>query len=137
MPAIDDCEPQIIRAFAKLGWALVRRSFPLRMNSKMLYADLLLQQTQTEASLIVVEVKCFPERGSHINQFYTAIGQYFVYRLLLEKQAPDIRLVLAIPLHIYQTLVSQQAVLGQLVEKYDIGLAIVNLQNEEVASWEQ
>jgi hypothetical protein len=105
MPAIDQCEPAIIRAFEKQGWKVKNHPFSIRIDEQErishLYADFRLRSEDN--TIIVVEVKCFPESASFLDEFYRAWGQYEVYRLALINAEMDFPLYLAVPLHIYQT----------------------------------
>lgn len=61
MSALDACEPQIIRAFEKDGWRILRKPFGIRTGNRLVAADLNLERgaNGTTEQLIVVEVKCF------------------------------------------------------------------------------
>jgi hypothetical protein len=95
MPAIDECEPQMLRALAKDDWAVINQPLTLRSGiaRKQLFADLYLQKMTTKEQIIVVEIKCFPESRSRIDKFYHAIGQYQVYRVHSEMGAKRAKLV--------------------------------------------
>jgi hypothetical protein len=62
MPAIDDCEPQMIRALEKSGWRVIDHPLTLRnvLGRNHVYADLRLEQIVTGQQIIVVEVNAFP-----------------------------------------------------------------------------
>lgn len=61
MPALDACEPQILRALQKDGWAIVTKPFAIRTNTHTVYADCLLERKQNgqNEQVIILEVKCF------------------------------------------------------------------------------
>lgn len=104
MPAIDQCEPQVIRAFEKAGWIIINQPFTIRVAAhEGIIADLRLQSTITAEEIIVIEVKCFADERSWLDDFYRAVGQYLVYRngtALLGLSSP---LFLAIPNNVYET----------------------------------
>ncbi|MCU0514999.1 MAG: hypothetical protein MUE40_20785 [Anaerolineae bacterium] len=85
--------------------------------------------------MIVVEVKCFPENRSLLDDFYQAIGQYQVYRNALKSLQPSMPLYLAIPHSVYDILL-QNEVIRATLEEIRLKLVIVNLEKEEVALWQ-
>lgn len=98
LPALDQCEPQIIRAFEKIGWIIVKKPYPVIIAQKgirTLFAYLLLKLGNK--FLIVVEVKCFPDSRSIIDELYHTIGQYIMYRNALKLAQQEMPLYLAIP----------------------------------------
>lgn len=100
MPAVDQCEAQMIRAFEKAGWSVVERQILLRIDvsrSGQVYIDLLLRNEQDDGSHILVEVKCFNQKLGFMEQFYLAIGQYGAYEALAAYNQVNYPLYLAVP----------------------------------------
>lgn len=134
MPAIDQCEPQIIRALAKAGWHILKRQYPLRLgwNRGAVFADLRLQRGTDQ--ILVVEIKCFPEQLSQLEEFYHAVGQYMLYRNALKINNIQEPIYLAIPLTIYHTFFQVEAIQSTL-EDAKIKLIVVNVDAEEIVAW--
>jgi hypothetical protein len=82
MPALDSCEAAIVHALEKEGWQVLDKPYPIRVivDNRVIFADIRLQQQTNQQQIIVVEVKCFPNNRSALDEFYRAIGQYQVYR---------------------------------------------------------
>lgn len=81
MPALDQCEPQVIRALQKAGWVVTHQPLQIRVSrNEAVYADLRLIQPAVKQTIIIVEVKCFAGKRSLLDEFYHAVGQYIVYR---------------------------------------------------------
>jgi flagellar basal body-associated protein FliL len=62
MPAIDQCEPAVINALQKAGWAIVDRPFSIQVDKPKrayVYADLKLHHNSNNQTVIIIEVKCF------------------------------------------------------------------------------
>lgn len=135
MPAIDNCEPQVINALQKVGWIVTQQPFAIRINPKeLVYADLHLSHNQLDYAIIVVEVKCFSDNRSHLDQFYHAVGQYLIYRQILNLKPMKVDLYLSVPSTIYQTFfkrISVQAVIDEIAMK----MVIIDLEREEVIEW--
>src|SRR5712691_8924559 len=94
MPAQDTCQPKIIRALEKDGWAVTDKPPGLYAASKMpAFIDLKASKTNTA---IYVEVKCFP-RANRTQELHIAFGQYLIYREVLARLLPNTSLYLAVP----------------------------------------
>jgi len=82
---------------------------------------------------IVVEAKSFLS-PSPIQDLKVALGQYEIYRLILETTAPDRRLFLAIGDRVFGTFFQQKAI-QHIIRHYNMLLVVVDLQSEEVLKW--
>lgn len=137
MPAVDVCEPQVIKALDKAGWDVKQRQYSIRLrrrSSRYVHADLLLIHRNTQQQLIVVEVKCFNESPSLLSEFYCAVGQYLFYRNALKWDQKTEVLYLAIPESIYARLLEVPAV-GLMLTEVKVNLIIVDLEREEIKQW--
>ena len=135
MPAVDQCEPQIIRALAKAGWEVVDRPIAIRYTAhERLYADLRLRNQHNSQAMIVVEVKCFDSTRSQIEEFYQAVGQYLTYRAAMKLADFPESLWLAVPTQAY-TRFFRRHLVRSVVEDARIALILVDLDREEVAQW--
>ena len=77
MPALDVCEPQMIRALEKAGWQIIGKTLPIYLEYKrVVYADLSLQRAQQQ--IIVVEVKCFFAKTSLIRSILSCRRAVYV-----------------------------------------------------------
>lgn len=135
MPAIDQCEPQVIRAFQKQGWAVTHQPFPIRVVGEQgVLADLRLQHKTNETAIIVVEVKCFSQRRSILDEFYHAVGQYLLYRSALDLKGIDSPLYLSVPSAIYASFFSRKTV-QRVINSAKIKVIVVDIEREEILSW--
>jgi hypothetical protein len=94
MPALDHCQPEATHALEKDGWDVGEKPFPLFVTPHPLLIDL---QATRENRTIFVEVKCFPDSSNSISDLYGAIGQYMVYRAVLQQMGLKAALYLAVP----------------------------------------
>lgn len=135
MPAIDQCEPNVIRALEKLGWRVTDRPFPIRLSrDEGVYADLRLRSTDGQQSIIIVEVKCFSEKRSILDEFYHAVGQYLLYREALQLKNISVPLYLSVPRTIYDTFFARRMVQAVL-KNANIKIMVVDIELEEVIQW--
>jgi hypothetical protein len=80
-----------------------------------------------------VEVKSFIG-ASKIQDLKEALGQYDIYRYLIEETAPERKLYIAIIEVAYKTFFSQD--LAQLIiTKHQLPVIVVNIDTEEVVQW--
>jgi XisH protein len=78
-------------------------------------------------------VKSFIE-ASKIQDLKEALGQYDIYRYLIEETAPERKLYIAISEVAYKTFFSQD--LAQLIiNKHQLPVIVVNINTEEVVQW--
>lgn len=137
MPAIDQCEPNVIRALEKLGWRVTHQPFPIRLSKdEGVYADLRLRSLDGQQSIIIVEVKCFSEKRSVLDEFYHAVGQYLVYREALQLRNLPVPLYLSVPRNIYDTFFRRRMVQAVL-KNANIMIMVVDIELEEVIQWIQ
>ena len=137
MPAIDQCEPQVIRALEKAGWVVTHHPTAIRIDERKgnyVFADLRLRDSQSDKVIIVVEVKCFAETQPLLSEFYVAVGQYILYRNALAMNDLDLPLYLAIPLAPFNTFF-QHPLIQSVLQDARIKLIVVDLELEEVVTW--
>lgn len=136
MSALDACEPQILRALQKDGWAIVTKPFAIRTNQHTVYADCLLERKQNgqNEQMIILEVKCFSNPQADLQEFYTAVGQYQFYRAAVVTNQSTIAVFLAIPHEAYTRLTKDNAV-HVAIEQGSIKLVVIDIEIEEVVEW--
>lgn len=130
MPALDQCHEQIANTLRKAGWKVDDKPYVIRLISgRRFFIDIQAQRDQNE--IIVVEIKCFAD--NQINELYTGIGQYLVYRSLLERKGISRSLYLAIPSTAYIQIVQELAM--DIIVGEKIKLIVVDLDQEVVEQW--
>ncbi|MCC7450459.1 MAG: hypothetical protein IT324_23775 [Anaerolineae bacterium] len=136
MPAIDSCEPPILRALQKDGWHVRIKPYAIHSGKHLTFADASLERVTEDRieHIVVVEVKCFNDPQADLPELYTAIGQYLFYRsaLLLIGNPPP--LYLAVPTRAYARLTSDSVIMAVLQDAR-IKLIIIDLETEEVVQW--
>lgn len=137
MPAIDQCEGQVVRALEKSGWLVTHQPFAIRINKSRagyVYADLRLRQKTNNQRIIVVEVKCFASTRTQLDEFYQAVGQYISYRNALTINDMQLPVYLSVPSSIYATFF-QIPLIATVVADAQIKLIVVDLEKEEIIRW--
>lgn len=137
MPAIDQCEEQVIRALEKAGWLVTHQPFAIRINKKRagyVYADLRLRQKTNNQTIIVIEVKYFASTRTHLDEFYQAVGQYMSYRNALTINDMQLPVYLSVPSSVFTTFF-QIPLIAAVVADAQIKLVVIDLEKEEIIQW--
>jgi hypothetical protein len=136
MPAYDQCHDQVVRAFQTDGWQIVAQHVTLVAGKRKVHVDLRVQRGSngTSEEMFLVEVKCFPERASWSDEIYGAIGQYLIYRAMLDTLGQEtVSLYLSIPLSIYTEFFDEVVKLA--IQKHNIQMVVVDLITERIDRW--
>ncbi|PZO37259.1 MAG: fatty-acid synthase [Shackletoniella antarctica] len=134
------------QALVKDGWSITNDPYVISYGEHFLFIDLGAAETlgdngvesrfigaQRGVSQIAVEVKEF-RRASAIADLEQAIGQYVLYRLLLNQVDPDRELYLAIGEATFAEIFNEP--IGELViRELPLNLLIVDVERSEVKQW--
>src|SRR5713101_5330663 len=99
MPAKDTYHDAVRNALVKDGWTITDDPFRLVWGERDFYVDLGAERVlaaEKAGKRIAVEVKSFVSE-SQMHDLEVALGQFLLYRAILEEQEPDRMLFLAIP----------------------------------------
>jgi hypothetical protein len=136
MPARDLHHDVVRSALVKDGWTITDDPFVIEYEDVTLFADLGAERTlaaEREGRRIVVEIKTFAG-PSPIREFETALGQYELYRGLLEVTEPDRVLYLAVADVVFDSLFQRESI-QVIVRRNGLKFIVVGLENEEVLQW--
>lgn len=124
------------RALEKDGWTITHDPLLLRYELGNLYIDLGAEKVfaaEREGQKIAVEVKSFLQ-NSTISEFYSALGQFISYRILLAEQYPEYILYLAVPLDTYTSFFAIQLAQG-IINSQQLKLIVYKPQQEVIDRW--
>lgn len=139
----DSIHNAVKQALVKDGWEITDDPYVITYGERFLFVDLGAEEAQeivgnfigaTRANLrIAVEIKEL--RGqSVIVELEQAIGQYVLYRLLLNRIEPDRAVYLAIPDKVYRELFTEP--IGELViNDLPLRLLVIDVEQTEVKKW--
>jgi len=100
MPAKDLYHDIVVEALIADGWTITDDPYRLRYGDRKLYVDLGAERTtiaaEKQGEKIAVEIKSFLGQ-SGIDDLEDAVGQYNIYRVVLQEIEPDRTLFLAVP----------------------------------------
>src|SRR4051812_34774261 len=136
MTAKDLIHDAVRAALVKDGWTITDDPFTIEYEDVRVYADLAAERPASDrgaARRIVVEIKSFIS-PSPVFDLELAIGQYELYRCMLEFTGSDQALYLAVSSATHENVLdgpTVEAVLARL----RIALLIVDVEKPEVAKW--
>lgn len=136
MPKLDIIHNSVKNALIKDGWLITDDPYIIQYRRTTLYADLGAERpiaAERNGQKLVVEVKSFIG-ASKIQDLKEALGQYDIYRYLLEETAPDRKLYIAISKVAYNTFFTQD-VTQLILNKHQLPIIVVDLETEEIMQW--
>lgn len=139
MPAKDFYHDFFIQSLVKEGWTITNDPLTLSYGNRDLYVDLGAERTviaaERDKEKIAVEIKSFIG-ASPVRDLETAVGQYGIYQSVLSEIESDRVLYLAVPLRVYEGILSER--LGQLIlTNLNIRLIVFDHKNERIVKWIQ
>lgn len=106
----------VIRALTADGWTITDDPLRLSYGGKDVFVDLGAEKSAIGAEKagrkIAVEIQSFLG-DSPVNDLHRAVGQYEVYRMLLEATDPDRAIFLAVPGRVHEEFLSEK--FGRLI----------------------
>ena len=136
MPAKDIYHDTVKNALVTDGWTITHDPLRLKWGSNILYVDLGAERLLTAEKAnrkIAVEVKSFVSH-SNLADLENALGQYILYRDILEELEPDRLLYLAVHEEVFETIFQES--LGQmLIQKNQLKLIVFNKAEEVIVKW--
>jgi hypothetical protein len=136
MPKLDIIHNSVKNALIKDGWLITDDPYIIQYRRIMLYADLGAERpiaAERNGQKLVVEVKSFIG-ASKIQDLKEALGQYDIYRYLLEETAPDRKLYIAVSKVAYNTFFTQD-VTQLILNRHQLPIIVVDLETEEIMQW--
>ena len=135
MPAKDTYHDAVRNALVKDGWTITADPFRLVWGKRDFYVDLGAERVvaaEKAGQRIAVEVKSFLG-ASQMRDLELALGQFLLYRSILEEQEPARVLFLAIPDEPAEIL--DEPVGQLLIAKHLIQAVVFDPQKEEILRW--
>ncbi|MBF2079387.1 MAG: XisH family protein [Synechococcales cyanobacterium T60_A2020_003] len=136
MPAKDIYHDTVKRALQRDKWTIAHDPFPLQIGKKRLSADLGAERligADLGLQKIVVEVKSFLG-SSDVKDLEQALGQYILYRQILNEMGIERGLYLAVSQPTFNSVFAIE--LGQVLLKNQvIKLLVFDDDNEVIVQW--
>lgn len=136
--AKDAFHDAVKSALQKEGWEITHDPYTINIPEFRPKQDIDLGAEKMIAASrgiekIAVEVKSFTQ-PSIVYDFHTALGQYMNYLIGLQRQEPDRRLYLAIPLHANRAFEGLPMIL-ESIKTYCIHIIVYDAETKTILSW--
>jgi len=135
MPRPDNCQGQVSRSLIKDGWVVAHRPVFLTdryRNDVYIDLDATHSSNGTQSRQIVVEVKCFA-LPKDTAAFHRAIGQYIVYRGVIQRANLPATLYLAVPASTFDTYFND--LMLHVMTQNMVKLMKVDMEQERIVQW--
>ena len=136
MPAKDIYHDAVKSALIKDGWTITADPYKIKYKDAELFADLSAEKpiaAEQNGRKIVVEIKSFLS-PSPMKDFELALGQYILYRNLINLTEPEYKIYLAIKESTYQNFFTRDSI-KEIVQLNQILMIVVNVEKEEILQW--
>jgi hypothetical protein len=136
MPAKDIYHDAVKNALIGDGWSITADPYVIKYEDAELYADLAAENplaAERHGQKIVVEIKSFIGK-SPMYDFHNAIGQYIVYRNLIQVTEPEYNLYLAID-NITFSDFFQRPSISLITSQNHLKILVIDIQQERIEQW--
>lgn len=136
MPAKDIYHDAVKSALIKDGWTITADPYKIKYKDAELFADLSAEKpiaAEQNGRKIVVEIKSFLS-PSPMRDFELALGQYILYRNLINLTEPEYTIYLAIKESTYENFFIRDSI-TEIVQLNQILMIVVNIEKEEILQW--
>jgi hypothetical protein len=136
MPARDIYHNTVKHALVKAGWNITHDPLRLQWGTKDMYVDLGAEElvaAEQQGQKIAVEIKSFIG-PSEIEDLRNALGQFVLYRTILQTTEPERTLYLAVREATYFAIFEEPV--GQLlIQQQHLRIIVFSSDQEEVVQW--
>ncbi len=136
MPAKDVYHEAVKNALIKDGWTIAADPYKIKYKDAELFADLAVEKpivAEQNGRRIVVEIKSFLS-SSPMRDFEIALGQYILYRNLINLTEPEYQIYLAIKDSIYENFFQRESI-QDITKINQLLLIVVDMEKEEILQW--
>jgi hypothetical protein len=137
MPAKNLYHDAVREALIADGWTITADPLRITVGQRKLFVDLAADDdtigAERDGLRIAVEVQSFLSE-SEIDDLHHAVGQFVVYRILLNRVEPGRKLYLAIPQVVYDGIMSES--IGQiLMAEVPLQFLVFDPSEKRVVRW--
>ncbi|HLP89160.1 MAG TPA: XisH family protein [Nostocaceae cyanobacterium] len=136
MPAKDIYHDIVKNALIKDDWTITADPYKIKYKDAELFADLSAEKpivAEQSGRKIIVEIKNFLS-PSPMKDFELALGQYILYRNLINLTEPEYKIYLAIKESTYQNFFNRDSI-KEIVALNQMLIIVFNIETEEILQW--
>lgn len=133
MPAKDKYHDIVTRALERDKWTVNEEQVLLSIGGRRLLIDIEASH-EGQYPIVLIEVKGFENMRSPIDYLEAAVGQYVLYRAILEATSNEKPLYMAVPIAAYVTIFNEPV--GKVaIDRLKLKLLIFNPLLGEIVEW--
>jgi hypothetical protein len=133
MPAKDKFHDVVLRALQNDGWTILKEQVRIIVDKRRLWIDVKAKH-EVQNEIVLIEIKSFDSPDSEVKYLENVLGQYLLYRAIIQDIEWSEELYLAIPKTAFDSIFSEN--LGLLVRRvYGIKLLVIDENKEEILQW--
>jgi hypothetical protein len=135
MPARDTYHDAVRNALINDAWTITDDRFRLKWGGRDFFVDLAAEQVlaaEKAGKRIAVETKCFLG-DSPMTDLERALGQFILYRTIMDKQDPDRLLFLAVPED--AAAIFDEPIGRLVIEERSVRVIVVDILAQEIKRW--
>lgn len=124
-------------ALKKDGWIITDDPLKLQWQDRKLYVDLGAEKVfaaEKDEEKIAVEIKSFVSL-SEVKDLENALGQYFLYLIVLRENEPVRKLYLAITEEIFLDFFHEKDLGGLVTKGYNLSIIVFEPNEEKIVLW--
>lgn len=136
MSAKDTFHNQVRDALEKEGWTITHDPYPLKIGRRKAFIDLAAEMplaAEKDGLRIAVEIKSFLGQ-SPLDDLEDALGQYGIYRAILELRDPERTLYLALPSNTREMLLDERD-FRHILREFETRLIFFDPLAQEALTW--
>lgn len=136
MSAKDLYHYAVRNTLEKDGWRITHDPLIIEIEDVRYLIDLGAEDllgAQKGGRKIAIEVKSFVDH-SPLHEFHSVLGQFLSYHLALELKEPERQLYVAIPVDIYEDLLSRRLI-QRVARLHRLKFIVYKVQSEVIVEW--
>lgn len=133
MPAKDAYHDIVVTALKKDGWIVTSEQVRLIIGDRWLWVDIQAQKLHEQLT-ILVEVKGFENLRSPIAYLQSVVGQYMLYRTVLQYLEWEYPLYLALP-EVSEGDILQETIGQEVIKAVEMRLLRFSVDEEKITQW--
>lgn len=137
MSAKDIFHDNVKTALIKDGWKITNDPLTLKWEARNLFVDLggeKIFAAEKDEQKIAVEIKSFVS-VSEVKDLENALGQYFLYLIVLREKEPERKLYLAVSEEIFLDFFHEKDLGGLVTKGYNLSIIVFDPIKEEIVRW--
>jgi hypothetical protein len=133
MPAKDAYHDIVVNALKKDGWDVINEQVRLVIGDRWMWVDIQADKIDEKLS-VLIEVKGFENIPSPIAYLQSVVGQYMIYRVILDYLEWEHPLYLSVPDHAFNDILGEEIGV-EVIKQVGMKILTFSVEREEIIQW--